>query len=388
MQWDPEIDTPATILVIGGNPVAIEAALYARFLGYSVFVADKGRVGKDLKSKADTPMPLPWSQLTSSLGLAALEAQKPGSAASLKPDQVPSHAEYVEKYLVAVAKTDLLYESIQINSPVLSVRRSGCSISQEMELEEAAEHEFRAVLHSTKRGQYSNPFDIALDCIGLKQESCGLGMGGGLACWESEIKEQSDSELAANGFFRNPVGVPKLDLSRRQRVIVYGDDKAAVQQVESLQSTLEGALGARLLWLVPKGSPILEDSEAKRIAEAEVSGFAQEQIWGIERIQWNDDSQTWQLGLQTTLEEILDYECHYFCQNGIQHASKAATEVVPNLIDRSGVATSQPHYYRLDSDSEETLAQSLERIRQVFALVGGREDLDLYSTIRPADSTE
>ncbi|MEC9117285.1 MAG: FAD-dependent oxidoreductase, partial [Planctomycetota bacterium] len=32
------IDTPATIAILGAGPIGLEAALYARFLGYEVTV--------------------------------------------------------------------------------------------------------------------------------------------------------------------------------------------------------------------------------------------------------------------------------------------------------------------------------------------------------------
>ncbi len=43
MLWDPEVESPASIAVIGAGSVGIEAALYARFLGYNVDIYDTGR---------------------------------------------------------------------------------------------------------------------------------------------------------------------------------------------------------------------------------------------------------------------------------------------------------------------------------------------------------
>ena len=38
------IETPATIFFIGAGPVALEAALYARYLGYHVEICEAGQV--------------------------------------------------------------------------------------------------------------------------------------------------------------------------------------------------------------------------------------------------------------------------------------------------------------------------------------------------------
>jgi NADPH-dependent 2,4-dienoyl-CoA reductase/sulfur reductase-like enzyme len=42
--WDPEIDAPAVVAILGAGPIGIEAALYARFLGYDVLLFDQGKV--------------------------------------------------------------------------------------------------------------------------------------------------------------------------------------------------------------------------------------------------------------------------------------------------------------------------------------------------------
>ena len=74
LPWDPEIDTPATIAIIGAGPGGIEAALYARFLGYSVELYDQHRVCDSLRRWGQRPMSGTWCDLTSPLGLAALQA--------------------------------------------------------------------------------------------------------------------------------------------------------------------------------------------------------------------------------------------------------------------------------------------------------------------------
>ena len=44
IDWDPEIDSPAAVVVVGAGPIGIETALYARFLGYDVQLIDHGKV--------------------------------------------------------------------------------------------------------------------------------------------------------------------------------------------------------------------------------------------------------------------------------------------------------------------------------------------------------
>ena len=147
IDWDPEIDTPATIAVIGAGPVGVEAALYARFLGYFVLLFDTRRVGHRQAAWGEQLLEQTWGELTSPLGLAALAAQGADSeapSASLpNSDARVSYRQYVQQYLIPLARTDLLYESVQINSPVVSISRTNCGVDQELPIERRAEQEFR-----------------------------------------------------------------------------------------------------------------------------------------------------------------------------------------------------------------------------------------------------
>src|SRR5579863_9261289 len=69
------VDTPATIAVIGAGPIGLEAALYARYLGYEVRVYERARVAESLLA-ASSAGPASWRSSTSSLGIAALAAQR------------------------------------------------------------------------------------------------------------------------------------------------------------------------------------------------------------------------------------------------------------------------------------------------------------------------
>lgn len=68
LDWDPEIDTPATIAVIGGGPCGVEAALYGRFLGYSVGFFDVHKVGDSLVAWGNRPMPGTWREFNLVVG--------------------------------------------------------------------------------------------------------------------------------------------------------------------------------------------------------------------------------------------------------------------------------------------------------------------------------
>lgn len=87
--------------------------------------------------------------------------------------------QYVEQYLLLVARTDLLYTSITVHTPVLSASRLGCTWQDATSLERRAEQEFRLLLESTQRGQFTQVVDIVLDCSGGEAVREGSATGGG-----------------------------------------------------------------------------------------------------------------------------------------------------------------------------------------------------------------
>jgi thioredoxin reductase len=71
------VDTPARIVILGGGPIGIEAALYGRFLGYEVEIYEEGAIAENVRRWGHVRMFTPFRLLRSTLGLAAIQAQEP-----------------------------------------------------------------------------------------------------------------------------------------------------------------------------------------------------------------------------------------------------------------------------------------------------------------------
>lgn len=130
----PTLDPPGTIVVLGTTPVGIEAALYGRYLGYSVtliagvdawkspeldLTVTGRRVGptfnndwfsrhwlgdQSIASRWDDAMPMLPDQCLSPLAIEAITAQQEGAAFVLPI----SMRQWVEEGLQAILETDLL----------------------------------------------------------------------------------------------------------------------------------------------------------------------------------------------------------------------------------------------------------------------------------------
>lgn len=408
LQWDPEIDTPATVVVIGGGPAGVEAALYARFLGYSVFLLDAIKVGDSLRCWGDHPMQGSWGQVTSSLGLAALEAQGVGDLPSA--DTKITCQQYVEQYLLPVARTDLLHDSVLIHSTVRSVSRVGCLPGDALSPSQRSELEFRILIDSKQRGEISHLADIILDCSGLDSLRTGLASGGGLAAGElAATASMSRGKLQL-------AGGTQADDSRANFVgkhsILWGGDAAACANAVELAALANEDPETKLTWMVPKrmakSSSRLHVPEHAQALQTQAANLREQthprvvclDAWGVDGLQFHDP-EGWLVRLQTREDEILEIRGDRFINcspaipdwrflHGLSVPANSMSEQDTDAPTSNSGLTTEPHYYVLGQKScpsrFPTIGDCLEQIRRVFAWIGGRQDLNLYETVRRSNS--
>jgi hypothetical protein len=101
------LDTPATIAITGNGPIGLEAALYARFLGYQVILVGKTSLADMLATGDSIELDLRLSDLSSTLGRAALAAHDEQQSISLDTSLLSCKGWY-ESYLGPLSRTDLL----------------------------------------------------------------------------------------------------------------------------------------------------------------------------------------------------------------------------------------------------------------------------------------
>jgi len=411
LDWDPEIDTPATVAVIGGGPMGVEAALYARFLGYFVILFDARRVGSRLVRWGELPMQVPFGEATSALGHAALTAQ--GANHDLPDaDSIVSYRDYIEKYVTPVAKSDLLEDCIHINSPVISISRAHYHRYQPKSLEDRAEDEFRLLLNGKVRGEFTQLADIVLDCSGEGRTPAGIGPGGGMAIGQTSLREHFE--------------VGPRDLSDKDRdrfvgkhTVLFGSGPAACRNAVQFIAFAQDNANTKLTWVVPKGekheewltavSVVSSDLaiEASRVLSGDCPGAVHIDAWGAESLT-RDGNGRWQIKLLVGEEETADLEADVILVTELcdpwRFADGLGIELCPQrrlttfaaswLVNQTtkleitpeSFITSEPHYYVLGrksvgGDPRFTFAHARQQIQQVFGLIGGRMDLDVYMTI-------
>lgn len=115
------LDPPARIGIIGAGPVGIEAALYARFLGYEVIVWDQGEVAESVSKSSGEP--ISFKQLSTQLAINALSAQSEDYVAR-NPDDVLTAEDWRNEYLLPLSKTDLIRKLFNTQTEIEAVTES------------------------------------------------------------------------------------------------------------------------------------------------------------------------------------------------------------------------------------------------------------------------
>lgn len=393
LPWDPEVESPATIAVIGAGPVGIEAALYARFLGYFVSIFESRRVGHRMLDWHHRKLAVNVGACTTPLGIAAIKAQDPAYQIPER-ETIWSGKEYAESYLLPLAKTDLLFDDIHFLSPITNISRLRTNRDQPVELQERCNDEFRLVVEGRHRGTWTARADIVIDCRGHYQTSDGIGPGGGEAIGETSCRGSFLAHSVLDRKFESKQILGK-------HICITGVGARACQFVNEYLDWYQANSGGRLTWIVPADHDYWSDELMQTVRNLE-SRKANElqtyELLGVEKIHKDDSG--WLLNLLMADSTAVDFRCDEFVafpQGRAQSLSCAIDDSPYSARWETAPAffTCEPGYYRLrarplefmesNTDSERQLLnagfgldRAFDSIRELFAVIVGRENLDLY----------
>ena len=112
------LDPPGTIAVIGGGALGVEAALYGRFLGYTVTLVEAKSIGNSAEPFRDEPLPVLPDRCLSPLAMSALSNQVHDSGPQALPTTV---GQWIDEGLLAITQTDLLRGCVRCQTQVTAV---------------------------------------------------------------------------------------------------------------------------------------------------------------------------------------------------------------------------------------------------------------------------
>src|SRR5262245_54726693 len=160
------IDTPARLAILGAGPIGLEAALYARFLGYDVVVFERGEVGASVRQWGHVRMFTPFGMNRTTLGLAAIQAQDELYLPP-KDDAWLTGQEWLDRYLLPLAATDLISDHLRLSTTVVAVGKDELLRADMARNADRGDWSFRVLSQDGAGIERLDLFDGVLDCTGV-----------------------------------------------------------------------------------------------------------------------------------------------------------------------------------------------------------------------------
>jgi hypothetical protein len=237
-------DTPATIALLGAGPIGLEAALYARFLGYQVHIYEQGGVAENVRRWGHARMFTPFSMNCSTLGRAALLAQDERYQAPGDDACLTGH-EWVDRYLVPLSQTDLLADELRLDTTVLAVSRWGATKGEWIGGKERAETPFRLLVRDRQGNEREESADIVIDATGVYRQPKWIGPGGAPALGERPWRDRIQYHLP---------DASCADLARyaNRRTLLIGSGHSAATAVVVWSALAAEHEQTQLVWLTKR----------------------------------------------------------------------------------------------------------------------------------------
>jgi hypothetical protein len=394
------IDTPAKIAIVGAGPIGLEAALYARFLGYDVVVFERGDVAQSVSDWGHVRMFTPFGVNRSPLGLAALQAQDE----SYKPppdDTLLTGREWVERYLAPLSQTDLLAEHLRTQTTVVAIGKEELLKGDLPGHPDRGDWSFRLLVRDAAGQERIELADAVIDASGVFTRANWLGHGGLPAVGELAWRDHIEYRLP------DILGADRERYAGRHTLLIGGGHSTATNLV-ALAQLARDAMETEVTWITrregPAGSggpiaaiandPLPTRDELVRRANALTGDPAAGVTWWpatvVERISG-----------RKAAEGRSEFEVEL---SGRHAGTFAFDEIIANVGFRPDVSLyeelqvgcqqpqdppspvqAEPNFYILGAKSygrrsDFLVSLGLAQIRDVFAIIGDRASLDLYAT--------
>jgi thioredoxin reductase len=390
------LDTPAKIAILGAGPIGLEAALYARFLGYEVVVFESGEVAENVRRWGHVRMFTPFRMNRSQLGLAAIQAQDEGYHPP-REDELLTGNEWIDRYLLPLSQTDLLADHLRLGTRVVNIGKEPLE-GEPLEGVERQDLAFRLRVRDVGGHERMELADAVIDAGGVFQQANWLGPSGIPAAGVLAAADQIEYQLP-------DFSGPARDAYAGKHTLLIGDGSSAATSAVALAKVAREAPGTRVTWITRRDvetsrcGPIDSIPGDALAARVELTRQANELIsdpnsgiihWpatGIEKIEsgftvelsgrhsgsYSFDRIVANIGYRPDTEVYRGLQVdEYYSSEGLK------------VDEPQSLLLPEPNFYILGAKSygqrsNFLFSTGLEQIRELFAILGDRAALDLYA---------
>ncbi len=375
------------IAILGGGPIGLEAALYAKETGCPVALFEQGQIAESVNRWGFAKMFTPFGLNATGLGKQILRDDR--SVAKLPADtEYLTGREFRDAYLIPLA-TGVLKDVIRIPAAVLGIGRSGWRKTDRPDPKKSPPP-FRLLVREANNVERFEIADVVLDCTGTYTRPNWVGDGGLPAAGEIAARPQVPYWL------EDVRGAKKVTYSGKSTILI-GSGYSAATTMCGLADLAQENQSTWAIWLTHgvRTQPLTRSTndpfkERDRLA-ARANQLATRCDGNLE------------YHPQTQIDELV---CHG-PDKGFRVAGRIAgkpmswevEKVIANVGYRPDAnltaelrvgephgdfRTDEPEYYVLGAkshgrSSEFLLKQGHDQIRQVFGVILNQLRLDLYA---------
>jgi thioredoxin reductase len=410
----PRNDLPR-IVILGAGPIGLEALLYAQALNLPAVVYERGRIGEYLHRWGHVRLFSPFAMNTTPLGRKAIRAENPRHDFPADGDCITGR-EHLTAYLEPLAQLEAVRTALRTQTEVLHIGRRGCLKDDDTGDARRARQPFRLILREGNK-ERAEQADIVLDCTGTYGRHRWLGDGGIPALGEVT----AEAQIA--------YGMEDVCGERRQHyagrnVLVVGAGYSAATSVCSLATLAEKHMETWVTWLArgPGTQPLRRipadplrerDQLAMRAnnlatrGDGNVRFLNQAVVESIEALgqdkgfkvrgrvagtptTWNVERVIANVGYTpdaALYRELQVHEC-YASLGPMKLAAALAGQRGVDCLKQTGhgpetLRNPEPNFFILGAKSygrntHFLLRIGFEQVRDVFTLITGKTNLDLY----------
>jgi cation diffusion facilitator CzcD-associated flavoprotein CzcO len=241
------IDTPAKIAVVGAGPIGLEAALYARFLGYDVVILERGEVAQSVRDWGHLRMFSPFGMSRSPLGLAALDAQDESYQPPPDDALITGH-EWIERYLAPLSRSDLLADHLRTQTTVVAISKEDLLQGDLPGNPDRGDWSFRLLVRDAAGQERTELADAVIDASGVFTRANWLGHGGAPAAGELAWRNRIEYRLP------DILGADRERYAGRHTLLIGGGHSAATNLV-ALADLARDAMETEVTWITRREGP-------------------------------------------------------------------------------------------------------------------------------------
>lgn len=401
------------IAIIGAGPIGIEAALYGASLGHDVHVYERGRVGENILQWGYVQLFSQQGINRSSLGARVFEKARlslPALPALPQDDAYLTGAQYVEAYLRPLSLTAPLVERIHEKVEVVAVSRDRIG-KRDFAGGRRGDHPFRLLVNGA-RGEEIREADVLIDASGTYGHHNWMGSGNVPALGERALEEKVRYAI------EDVLGTAR-DRYAGRRVLVVGTGHSAATALDALTRLEETSV----VWIsnkeraepltVIENDPLPERARLAKLANSLASGARAgveyrngtvidrlEERNGRFTVHLRSSGRVETVGVDRILalvgyspdnqiyRELQVHECYASLGPMSLSAALLSEDASDCLAQKPKGAdvlkNPEPDFYIVGAKSYGKNSNFLIRIgiaqvREIYTLIEGRADLDLYA---------